>query len=72
MERRFKTIETTHEDVRENHTAAQALVPEARTPKRTVRMRVFNFKPLTRPPAEIEPTLAPKSASLSKASRLVE
>jgi hypothetical protein len=57
-------MERSNEDVREDHTEAPSR--EGRTPKRTVRMRVFNFKPLTRPHAE-EATSTPRSASLSKA-----
>lgn len=70
MDRRDKSLELTHEDVRTNHTAPQGPAPEARTPKRTVRMRVLNFKPLARPHTD-EVTSAPRSASLSRASRLV-
>jgi hypothetical protein len=70
MERRSNPFDSTQEDVREDHTAPEAPAPEGRTPKRTVRMRVFNFKPLARPHTE-EVTSAPRSASLSRASRLV-
>ena len=70
MERRCKSLDPTHEDVRTDHTAPQGPATEARTSKRTVRMRVLNFKPLTRPHTD-EVTSAPRSASLSRASRLV-
>jgi hypothetical protein len=66
MEGRAPMNDATHEDVREDHTADEGQASERRTPKRTARMRVFNFKPLTRPHTD-EATSAPRSASLSKA-----
>jgi hypothetical protein len=64
MDRRNQ-LDATHEDVRVDHTSSPLPAAAVRTPKRTVRMRVFNFKPLTRPHAE-EDTAAPRSASLSR------
>ena len=52
MERRINPFDAMHEDVRVAPSAAKEPASEPRTPKRTVRMRVLNFKPLPRPTIE--------------------